>query len=143
MCSFNYLFVIVGLFLLVCFCFVVLRWLLLHIVFVLLLHASLASSHKCCCYMLVLFLRAGAASLHWCYFCVGVVITLGATSHYCSMLVMLLCVGAFASDVLHWCLCNCAIFSLHFYCRTNISLHTQIILKTKYKKCIMLGILLC
>jgi len=74
---------------------------------VLLLDASVASSHKCCCYTLVLFLHIGVASLHWCYFCVlvllllciGVVTTLGATSHYCSMLVLLLCVGAFASDV--------------------------------------------
>lgn len=98
----------------------------------------------------MLLLHVGIVSSCWCYFfalvlflCVGVVAMLGATSHYCSMLVLLLCVGAFASDVLHWCLCNCAIFSLHCYCRTNISLHTQIILKTEYKKCIMLGILLC
>jgi hypothetical protein len=39
--------------------------------------------------------------------------------------VFLQCLGAFTSDVLHWCLCNCAIFSLICYCCTNISLHTQ------------------
>jgi hypothetical protein len=120
------LFVIVGLFLLVSFCFVVLRWLLLHIVFVLLLHASVASSHKCCCYMLVLFLHVGATSLHWCYFLVSVLLLRLVLLHtYCSMLVLLLCVGAFTSYVLHCCLCNCALFSLHYYYRTNISLHTQ------------------
>ncbi len=123
LCSFNCLFVIVGLFLLVLFIFALLfcigccftLCLCYYYVLVLLLRTCVVVTHWYCFFTLVLLLCTGAIFLFWCCYYTWCYFTL----------MLLLCVGAFTSDVLCQCLCNCVVFFFHYYYCTNINLHTQ------------------